>query len=223
MAGASEREAKTDVDWVAALRSFGKRQEDALAALRSRLLAGVIAYLKKNHVSHGALSAEEARQIAEDCVQEAILVVLHKLESFRGESRFTTWASTIAIRLVLAELRRRRWRTAAIGQADLGVELPVWPYKDAGPERSLQQQQAWTTLVHLIDSELTPKQRTVLIAHAFQEMPLDAVAEWLGTNRNSLYKVIHDTRKRLRRALLAQGVTYKDLIALFDEPGPDRR
>jgi RNA polymerase sigma-70 factor, ECF subfamily len=62
-------------------------------------------------------------------------------------------------------------------------------------------------------------QRTALVAHAFQEMPLDLVAEWLGTNRNSLYKLIHDARKRLKEALLAQGITHKDLIAVFYEPG----
>jgi RNA polymerase sigma-70 factor, ECF subfamily len=54
-------------------------------------------------------------------------------------------------------------------------------------------------------------------------MPLDLVAEWLGTNRNNLYKLIHDARKRLKEALLAQGITHKDLIAVFDEPGSSSR
>ena len=129
-----------------------------------------------------------------------------------------TWAISIAIRVALGELRRRWWRQATIEKAQLGHALPAWPIEEPGPERSLQQREAWALLTRLIDTALTPLQRTVLVAHAFQEMPLDLVAEWLGTNRNSLYKLIHDARKRLKQALLAQGLTHKDLIAVFDEP-----
>ena len=63
---------------------------------------------------------------------------------------------------------------------------------------------------------LTPLQRKALVAHAFQGMPLDLVAEWLGGNRNSIYKLIHDARKRLKAALLSEGVTHQDIIATFD-------
>ncbi|MGJ0506075.1 MAG: RNA polymerase sigma factor [Methylocystis sp.] len=119
-----------------------------------------------------------------------------KLDQFRGDSQFTTWAYSIAIRVTLNELRRRRWRTSAIEAALLGDAMPNWPIKNPGPERSLEQQQAWTMLTELIETVLTPLQRKALIAHAFQEMPLDLVAEWLGTNRNSLYTLIHDARKR---------------------------
>jgi RNA polymerase sigma-70 factor (ECF subfamily) len=194
-----------------------------VAELRKGLLGAIRAYLTKHYVIQGSLHSEETQHLAEDCAQEAILIIQAKLDGFRGESQFMTWAFSIAIRVVLGELRRRLWREAAIERAQLGQALPAWPIEEPGPERRLQQREAWAMLTRLIDTELTQRQRTVLIAHAFQEMPLDLVAEWLGTNRNSLYKLIHDARKRLKQALLAQGITHKDLIAVFDEPGSRSR
>ncbi len=207
---------RSNSEWLTALREEGRGQEAALAELRLELLGAIRAYLTKRY-AQGSLRSEETQHLAEDCTQEAILIIQAKLDGFRGESQFMTWAFSIAIRVALGELRRRWWRQATIEKAQLGHALPAWPIEEPGPERSLQQREAWALLTQLIDTALTPLQRTVLVAHAFQEMPLDLVAEWLGTNRNSLYKLIHDARKRLKQALLAQGLTHKDLIAVFDE------
>jgi RNA polymerase sigma-70 factor (ECF subfamily) len=207
-------------EWLTALREAGRIQEEALAELRRGLHGAIKSYLAKD----GSLHPDDARHLAEDCTQEAILIVQAKLDSFRGESRFTTWVYSIAIRVVLGELRRRRWQKAAVETAQLGRVLPDWPIDEPGPERSLQQREAWAAFTQLIETALTPLQRTALIAHAFQEMPLDLVAEWLGSNRNSLYKLIHDARQRLKQALLARGVTHNELIAIFevDAPGASR-
>ena len=209
---------RSNLEWITALREGGKGADAALAELRSRLLAALVAYLNRNHVVRGSLHPEEAQHLAEDCVQEAMLAIRAKLDGFRGESQLMTWAYSIAIRAAFGELRRRRWRQSTIEKAQLGQALPDWPVEKPGPERSLQQKQAWALLTRLIETELTPRQRAAVIAHAFQDMPLDLVAEWLGSNRNSMYKLIHDARKRLKAALIAHGVTHKDLIAVFDEP-----
>jgi len=190
-----------------------------MAELRLGLLKSIRAYLGKYYVAQGSLHPDETQHLAEDCAQDAVLIIQTKLDGFRGESQFMTWAFSIAIRAVLGELRRRRWRRAIIERAQLGQALPNWPIEEPGPERRLQQQEAWALLTRLIDTALTPRQRTALVAHAFQGMPLDLAAEWLGTNRNSLYKLIHDARKQLKHALLAQGITHKELIAVFDAPG----
>ncbi len=208
---------RSNSEWLTALQEGGRDQQSALADLRARLLGAIRGYLARNHVSQDFLASDEARHLAEDCTQESILVIQSKLEGFRGESQFMTWAYSIAIRVVLGELRRRRWRQKTIERAQLGQAVPIWPIEERGPENSLQQQEAWTLLTRLINTKLTPLQRTALIAHAFQGMPLDEVAEWLGSNRNSLYKLIHDARKRLKQALLEEGITHKDLIAVFDQ------
>ena len=210
---------RSNSEWLTALRGEGRGQESALAELRTRLLGAIRGYLTKNYLSQGALRFDEIQHLAEDCAQEAIVVIQSKLDGFRGESQFMTWAYSIAVRVVLGELRRRRWRAATIERAQLGQILPGWPIEEPGPERSLQRREAWALLTRLIDTKLTPLQRTVVVAHAFQGMPLDEVAQWLGSNRNSLYKLIHDARKRLKQALLDEGVTHKELIAMFDEPG----
>jgi RNA polymerase sigma-70 factor, ECF subfamily len=208
---------RSNSEWLTALREGGRGQEAALAELRQGLLRALRVCLTKRHEIQGSLHSAETHHLAEDCAQEAILIIQAKLDGFRGESQFMTWAFSVAIRVALGELRRRRWRQATIERAQLGQALPAWPIDELGPERSLQQREAWALLARLIDTELTQRQRTALIAHAFQEMPLDLVAEWLGTNRNSLYKLIHDARKRLKQALIAHGVSHTDLIALFDE------
>jgi RNA polymerase sigma-70 factor (ECF subfamily) len=209
---------RSNADWLRALQKGGRNQQLALADLRARLLAASRAYLAKSYATQESMRSDDARHLAEDCTQEAILIIQSKLGDFRGESRFMTWAYSIAIRVVLGELRRRRWQETKIERAQLGQALPAWPIQEPGPERSLQQREAWTLLTRLIGTKLTPLQRTALVAHAFQGMPLDEVAEWMGSNRNNLYKLIHDARKRLKQALLEEGVTHKDLIAVFDEP-----
>ena len=202
---------RSNSEWLTALQEGGRDQEAALAELRLGLLGAIRA--SNRYAIQGSLHSEETQYLAEDWTQEAILIIQAKLDSFRGESQFMTWAFSIAIRVALGELRRRWWRQMTIEKAQLVHALPAWPIEESGPERSLQQREVWALLTRLIDTELTQRQWTALIAHAFQEMPLDLVAEWLGTNRNSLYKLIHDARKRLKQALIAHGVSHTDLIA----------
>lgn len=211
---------RTNSEWLAALSAGGQIQERAFGELRLLLRRAILNFLsRKKSLTVYFVDCED---LAEDCAQESACAIQSKLDQFRGDSQFTTWAYAIAIRVALSELRRRRWRTAAIEEARLGDAMPQWPIDNPGPERTLEQQQAWSLLRELIETSLTPLQRKALIAHAFQEMPLDLVAEWLGTNRNSLYKLIHDARKRLKAALRARGVTHGELIATFDAPQPER-
>jgi RNA polymerase sigma-70 factor, ECF subfamily len=209
---------KSNSEWLTALREGGRRQEEAIKELRQSLRRAVSSFLARQSGA-GAPGHED---LAEECAQESALLILSKLDQFRGESQFTTWAYAIAIRVALGELRRRRWQATAVEEARLGEAMPHWPIDNPGPERSLEQQQTWALLSELIETSLTPLQRKALIAHAFQDMPLDLVADWLGTNRNSLYKLIHDARKRLKAALQARGVTHREIIAIFDTPPPER-
>jgi RNA polymerase sigma-70 factor, ECF subfamily len=213
---------RCNTDWLAALRHTGQSQENAVKELRQLLRRAIFNFLSRKSATNAGAPGYDHEDLAEDCAQESVFLIQSKLDQFRGDSQFTTWAYSIAIRVTLNELRRRRWRTSAIEAARLGDAMPHWPIDTFGPERSLEQRQAWAILTELIETALTPLQRKAMIAHAFQEMPLDLVAEWLGTNRNSLYKLIHDARKRLQAALLSKGVTHRELIAIFDTPRPDR-
>jgi RNA polymerase sigma-70 factor, ECF subfamily len=88
---------RTNEEWLRALRADGIEQEDALKDLRERLLIGMRAYLADDRGYRSALALEDTREIVEDCAQEALLIIRQKIDAFRGESRFTTWATTIAI------------------------------------------------------------------------------------------------------------------------------
>jgi RNA polymerase sigma-70 factor (ECF subfamily) len=213
---------RSNAQWLISLRETGQSQENAVKELRQLLRRAILNFLSRKRAPNAGLLNHGYEDVAEDCAQESAFLIQSKLDQFRGDSEFTTWAYSIAIRVTLNELRRRRWQASAADPARLGDAMPHWPIDNPGPERSLEQQQAWAMLSELIETALTPLQRKALIAHAFQEMPLDLVAEWLGTNRNSLYKLIHDARKRLKAALLSRGVTHRELIATFDMPRQSR-
>lgn len=206
---------RSNAEWLSALGEAGLAREQAVKELRELLRRAISNFLSRQGASEGS------EDLAEDCAQETALLIQSKLDQFRGDSQFTTWAYSIAIRVTLGELRRRRWDAAKTAEARLGDAMPGWPIDEPGPERSLEQRQAWALLSELIETALTPLQRKALIAHAFQDMPLDLVADWMGTNRNSLYKLIHDARKRLKAAMLARGVTHRELMAVFDTPRPE--
>jgi RNA polymerase sigma-70 factor (ECF subfamily) len=57
---------------------------------------------------------------------------------------------------------------------------------------------------------LTAHQRRVVTALVIDEVPVDVLAERLGTSRNSLYKTLHDARVRLRSELTAAGYSVQN-------------
>jgi len=210
---------RSNEEWLRALRTDGVEQQEALKDLREGILRVVLGYLAEHHVGRVSLDREETRQLAEDCAQEALLAILEKLETFRGESRFTTWAYAVTIRLVLGALRRRRWKEVSLEQSRIGEELPAWPIEDAkspDPERALQQEEVWRILKGIVETELTQRQRSVLVAHIFQGMPLDLVADWLGTSRDTVYKTLHDARKKLKKCLIEHGLTQEEILGVFE-------
>jgi RNA polymerase sigma-70 factor (ECF subfamily) len=160
----------------------------------------------------------------EDFVQEAMVKILDHLDSFRGESKFTTWAQKIAIREALTELRRKRWENISLQdlvpddtEDPTGTASPLsWlPSEAASPERRITQASLRALLAHLIQQELTERQRDAMIAVVFHDMPLEEVARRMDSNRNALYKLLYDARQRLRRRLEARGLTVEEVMAVF--------
>jgi len=210
---------KTNAEWLRALRADGTEQEDTLKDLRERLLHGMRAYLVKDRGYGAVPGSEQARQIVEDCVQDALLIIKQKIDTFRGESQFTTWATTIAIRLLLGELRRQRWKRVSVEDSSIGRNWPNGPVeglKSSNPEMALQQDEVWSLLKRIVEKDLTSRQRFVLIASAFQGMPLDLIADKLGTNRDNVYKILHDARKKLKGCLSKRGITQTEILRIFE-------
>jgi RNA polymerase sigma-70 factor (ECF subfamily) len=202
---------RTNQEWLNALRGPGR--EPALADLRSLLVRGL------RYALSGRSSVTEAH--LEDFVQEALLKILAGLDSFRGESRFITWANKIAVRVAFTELRRQRWKDVSL--QDLvsqysGDDLTPAVLADPtpSPEKHATQHMLWALLGRLIAEELTDRQRQALTAVMGGGMSLEEVARRMGTNRNALYKLLHDARQRLKKAMLAEGLSPQDVLAAFE-------
>jgi RNA polymerase sigma-70 factor (ECF subfamily) len=201
---------RSNEEWLSALRS--PHREEALADLFDILKRGLTYALASR------ANVNEAN--IEDFAQDAVLRILDKLDTFRGESQFTTWANKIAVHVAFTELRRRRWQNVSLDgivESQDGDWIPEF-LADPGvtPEQQATQRQLLRTLRRLIAEELTDKQRQAMVAIVLQGMPLDEVARRMGTNRNALYKLLHDARKRLKRELEAEGLSPEDVLAAFE-------
>jgi RNA polymerase sigma-70 factor (ECF subfamily) len=203
---------RTNEEWLAGLR--GPARDGALADLRAFLVRGL---------RYGLANRSEVDEAnLEDFAQDALLKILDALDTFRGESKFTTWAQKIAIRVALTELRRKRWQDMSLdGIIDAqGLDFVPDMLVDttAGPDQQAVQRQFLTILRRLIATELTDKQRQALVAVRIHGMPLEEVARRMGSNRNAMYKLLHDARQRLKSKLEDEGLTAEEILAAFGPP-----
>jgi RNA polymerase sigma-70 factor (ECF subfamily) len=213
----AKQKPRSNEQWVQDLGTPGPQQDEALADLRKILVRGLgYALAKYTNVRESDL---------EDFSQDALLKVLAGLKSFRGQSRFTTWAQKIAVHTAFTELRRRRWRDvsfeAVTGPPDtedtttfFAPDVLVDP--STNTEQQTMQNEILDVLQRVIAEELTDKQRQALIAVRFQGMPMEEVARRMDTNPNALYKLLFDARKRLKQRILAKGLSSEDILGAFD-------
>lgn len=189
--------------WLADLQADGAIQHAALAELRATLLRGLRSALAYR------VPFDDSQW--EDVVQLALLRILDRLSQFNGRSRFITWALAVAIRVAMTESRRRHWRDISLDEllVDGSPTVPTREQHDT-PARHAERDDFFATLYDLIESVLTVKQRTALMAE-LKGMPQDEIARQLNSNRNAVYKLTHDARKRLKQALQAAGYDQSDI------------
>jgi RNA polymerase sigma-70 factor, ECF subfamily len=206
--------------WLADLRATGPRHEAALARLREYLLRAVLVYLTRHRSDLAGYDFAEVRQFAEDWTQQALIQVVASIDRFRGDSRFTTWAYRIAVNLVAGELRRKRWDTLSLDEmAEKGAPEGESDEDNAvrSPESEIIRRQIWATIQHVIDTDLTARQRDALTQIVLDGVPVEVVAARLATNRNNIYKLVHDARKKLRRELEARHWTPEEMLAVYGD------
>jgi RNA polymerase sigma-70 factor (ECF subfamily) len=196
-------------------------QEAAIADLRNLLLRTVLYFFSRNMGDFGRLARDEILQLAEDCAQEALIAVMNRLSDFRGDSKFTTWAYKFGVNIALMTARRERWKDVSLDElsfSDDGAFVEWMMYdKSPGlaPDQSAMQGEVGEIIREVIERDLTDKQRHVLIMMVFNEIPMDEVVRRLGTNRNAIYKMLHDARRKLRSGLEARGFEVGETLALF--------
>jgi RNA polymerase sigma-70 factor, ECF subfamily len=214
---------RTNEAWLSDLRAEGDVRETAIADLRARLQRGLHFYLSHERSDLADRTNEELTQMAEDFAQEGLLRVLENLDSFRGDSMFTTWATKVAVRVAISEMRRARYRDfslEALTENGDGKDLNLSMINGSPPDRpevATEKQEAIEKIEHAIQAVLTPRQRAAMEALILEGVPLEVVADRLGTNRNALYKLVFDARRKLRLHLSEQGLSPEYILDLFED------
>lgn len=213
---------RTNEEWLSELVSDDKvLQSQAIEDLRQRLKRSILYYLSQERSDLRDLSTQELDQMAQDLAQDALMRVLDNLETFRGESMFTTWTNRIAIRLAISDLRRARYKDFSLDNLTADGELlpnvsSVNNDAPPGPEAVTERDDVMGMISRAFDEALTDRQFAALEAVAIKGIPMDIVAEQLDTNRNALYKLLHDARKKLRAHLESQGLSMDYIMTLFE-------
>ena len=200
-----ERPASLDEEsaaWLRDLRGHGPARDGAVERLHALLLRAARFETGRRRASHPHLRGD-LDDIAQEAADDALLAVLARLDDYRGLSRFTTWAYKFALYQASVKVRRRSWQGR-----EIPVEDEAWNVlasAAAPPEDEAEQSELLRAIRDGIASALTPHQRTVLVALALNDVPIDVLAERLQTTRGALYKTLHDARRSLRRELAAAG------------------
>jgi RNA polymerase sigma-70 factor (ECF subfamily) len=205
-------------EWIAALASTGESQQTALADLRAVLISG----LRSGLTAWLEPGSPRLEALAEEATQEALVRILDRLDTFEGRSRFTTWAHKVAIRIALTDLRRKQWQDVSLdemleGRADTGEEREanvVDPH--AGPEVTVEQRDMLARIGRILREELTERQFAMMEAVALRGVPMEALAQKMGVERNALYKMMHDARLKLKRRLAREGLELGEVMATFE-------
>ncbi len=209
--GATEdlaRPPRDNDEWVRSLAGDGPASEAAQRDLRRVLVSG----LRRILASRGL-----HEDLCEDFAQEALVRIRQRLAAFRGESRFLTWALSIAMRVAFDELRHKRWTDVSFEEltADAQRPLAFEPRAEASQEKALVRERVLAELRDVIENKLTDKQRRVLVAE-LNGMPHAEIADALEMNRNAVYKLSHDARKRVKFHLEAAGLSDAEVLWVFE-------
>lgn len=194
---------RESAEWLCELQGNGRAREQAIARLHALLLRVARRVASRRRGTLPDRTIEDADDLCIQAVNDAVMAVLSKLDTYRGTARFTTWACKFAIVETSSRLRRHAWR-----QRNVELDETIWDRLSdtALPVlQRLENDQVAVALHRAIDDHLTEKQRLIFESVAMNDVPIDVLAERLETSRGAIYKTLHDARANLRRALIEAG------------------
>jgi RNA polymerase sigma-70 factor (ECF subfamily) len=211
---------RTNAEWLQALQEPGDVQQETIAELREYLLRAAFVYLRDRRPELSGVSSSVLYELAEDFAQNALIAIRDNLDNFRGDSKFTTWAYRFVINEAAGELRKRRYRNISLDDL-MEQETAVFTTllktdTRLDPESETGRQELIKFLLHVIQNELNERQRIAILGIHFQGRSMQEVAELLETSPNTLYKILHDARKKIKAKLLARHYGAGDILGLFD-------
>jgi RNA polymerase sigma-70 factor (ECF subfamily) len=190
--------------WLQRLRASGAERDQALSDLRELLLGAARFEVNRRRATLPHLRGGDHDDLAQQSADDALVAVLAKLGSYRGDSRFTTWAYKFALLEAAVKLRRRAWQGR-----EIPLEAEHWMLiadRRSTPDEDAETGELMLAVRDAVERELTPHQREILIAITLNDIPIDVLAERLNTTRGALYKTLHDARRKLRAHLSEQGL-----------------
>ncbi|HET7822398.1 MAG TPA: sigma-70 family RNA polymerase sigma factor [Ornithinibacter sp.] len=188
-------------DWVTALTDPGPAQDDALRRLHALMVRAAAHQVWRMRSALPDPSPQAVDDLSNQAADEAMAALLAKLHTFEGRSRFSTWAFKFAILQAATEVRRIQWQHREVELRDLEVAAAAHD----GPAHAAEARDLAAAVVRAMDQALTPHQRRVAVALLVDGVPIDVLADRLGTTRGALYKTVHDARARLRAELVSTG------------------
>ncbi len=195
-------------EWVRSLRRAGAQGDAALQRLHGLLLRVARAELRRRN-SRSLIGGHELDDLAHQACADAMVAITAKLDQFRHESRFTTWAYRFVILEVSNKLSRHFWNAPHVS-----IDEEDWDRLPGSFGFDPQQRAEWQELIdalrRAIDETLTPHQRRLFVAIVLNGVPVDALAVEIDSNRNAIYKALFDARRKLRQTLVANGYMNSD-------------
>ncbi len=194
---------RESAEWLRDLQDDGRAREHAVARLHALMLRIAQREAARRRATLPGRTLDDVDDLCVQAATDALMAVLGKLETYRGAARFTTWACKFAIYETSTRLRRHAWR-----QRNVELDDTIWDrLADASPPalQRLENDQLIAALYRAIDEHLTERQRLIFRSAAMEDVPIDVLAERLGTSRGAIYKTLYDARAKLRHALIEAG------------------
>ncbi|MCP4361489.1 MAG: RNA polymerase sigma factor [Chloroflexi bacterium] len=211
---------RTNEEWLTALQEPGEAQREALSDLREYLVRVVFVYLRDGRTELTHLSTNTLYEMAEDYAQNALLAIQNNLGKFRGDAKFSTWTYRFVINEAAADLRRRRYQNVSwddLAEKESAVFQNILKFSQPhDPTIRAEQADLIRFLLQIIETELSDRQRIAVLCTHFQGRSIQETAELLETSANTLYKMLHDARKKIKAKLLARHYSMGDILGLFD-------
>jgi RNA polymerase sigma-70 factor (ECF subfamily) len=188
-------------EWLASLRD--ERRDEAIGQLHDLLLRVARSEIRRRN-SGGQITGPEVDDLAHQAAADAVLLISNRIDEFRGESRFTTWAYKFVVFEVSTKLGRHFWKrprdpSGAVDWDRLPDNLGTRPAEAA------ELQDLIAAVRKAAETCLTQKQREVFTSIVVDGIPLDALVDRMGTTRTAIYKVMFDARQKLRKELIRGG------------------
>lgn len=208
--GRNRTNARDNDQWIEAL--YPPIDQEAIADLRTILIRGLKPALHK-YVDR------ELDEFVKDVAQDALLKIIDKADTFRGDSKFTTWSLNIAVREGLSELRRKKWDDVSLNQftgaaRNNGEDMWELPFQSetTSPVKKTHELMVLQRVMSVINKELSPKQKKAMIRLVIDDLPISIVAKEMGVSRNALYKLVHDARLNLKKKMKFAGINPAEVL-----------